>query len=98
MGIGAMVDQAAWNEAQEMAIYRPGQKVEIKLRPGLIDTIIAYDPMMVPPVILASDPQPRYPEELNLVAQPAITFDWLRPWSKTANNPASRTVRSVVKA
>jgi hypothetical protein len=93
-----MADQLTWNEAQEMAIYRPGQKVENKLRPGVIDTIIAYDPMMVPPVILASDPQPRYPEELNLVAQPASGFDWLRPWSKTASNPTSNPRRQVVKA
>jgi hypothetical protein len=93
-----MADQSAWSEAQEMAIYRPGQKVEIKFHPGVIDTIIAYDPMMVPPVILASDPQPRYPEELNLVSQPAIAFDWLRPWSKTAIDPAISTHRQVVKA
>jgi hypothetical protein len=93
-----MADQSAWSEAQEMAIYRPGQKVELKHRAGMIDTVIAYDPMMVPPIILANDPQPRYPEELNLVAQPAIIFDWLRPWSKTAINPASNPRRQAVKA
>ncbi len=93
-----MADQSAWSEAQEMAIYRPGQKVEIKRRPGIIDTVIAYDPMMVPPVMLANDPQSRYPEELNLVAQAAIAFDWLRPWSKVSTDSASNHRRQVVKA
>ena len=80
-----MAERTIWNEAREMAVYHPGQKVEIKHRPGFIDTVIAYDPMMVPPVILASDPQPRYPEELNLISQPGTSFDWLNPWSKVAN-------------
>jgi hypothetical protein len=93
-----MVEAATWSEAREMAIYRPGQKVEIKNCPGVIDTVIAYDPMMVPPVILASDPQPRYPEELVLVAQAATAFDWLKPWAKAANNPAIPSRRQLVKA
>ena len=84
-----MIEQTTWSQAQEMAVYRPGQKVEIKHCPGVIDTVIAYDPMMVPPVILASDPQPRYPEELTLISQPGTkVFDWLNPWSKPAMNPA----------
>ncbi len=77
-----MKEQAVWSEAQEMAIYRPGQKVEIKSRPGIVDTIIAYDPMMVPPTILAIDPQPRYPEELILISQPSTAIEWLKPLSK----------------
>jgi hypothetical protein len=93
-----MVEQAIWSEAREMAVYRPGQKVEIKHRPGVIDTVIAYDPMMVPPVMLASDPQPRYPEELTLVSQPAIAFDWLHPWSKVSIDRAIPTSRHLVKA
>ena len=93
-----MAEQAIWSEAREMAMYRPGQKVEIKHRPGVIDTVIAYDPMMVPSVILASDPQPRYPEELTLVSQPAIAFDWLHPWSKSTSSPAIPTRHHLVKS
>lgn len=81
----SIVEQATWNEAREIAAYRPGQKVEFKQRPGIIDTVIAYDPMMVPPVILANDPQPRYPEELTLISQSGSGFEWLNPWSKVAN-------------
>ena len=93
-----MTEQAIWSEAREMAMYRPGQRVEIKHRPGVIDTVIAYDPMMVPPVILASDPQPRYPEELILVSHPTIGFEWLNPWSKVTTKPAISTSRHLVKA
>ncbi len=89
-----MVEQASWSESKEMTIYRPGQKVEIKRHPGLIDTIIAYDPMMVPPVILAIDPQPRYPEELTLIPIPGIkAFNWLHPWSKVTMAPAPTLIR-----
>jgi hypothetical protein len=93
-----MTERATWSEAREMAVYHPGQKVEIKHRPGVIDTVIAYDPMMVPPVMLASDPQPRYPEELTLISQSAIAFDWLHPWSKVTSNPSIPTSRRLVKA
>jgi hypothetical protein len=92
-----MAERAVWNEAREMATYHPGQKVEIKHLPGVIDTVIAYDPMMVPPIILASDPQPRYPEELILISQPA-TFDWLRPWSKATKNSAIPDRRHLIEA
>lgn len=81
-----MTEQATWSEAQEMAVYRPGQRVEIKYRPGIIDTVIAYDPSMVPPVVLANDPQPRYPEELNLVSQPGSGFNWLNPWARSGSS------------
>jgi hypothetical protein len=93
-----MAEQGIWNEAREITAYRPGQKVQIKHRPGIVDTIIAYDPMMVPPVILASDPQPRYPEELILVSQPAIGFDWRHPWAKTTTNSAISSRRHLVEA
>jgi hypothetical protein len=84
-----MVGQVVWSESKEMAIYRPGQKVESKHHPGLIDTIIAYDPMMVPPVMLAIDPQPRYPEELILISTSGLkTFDWLNPWTRVPTAPA----------
>ena len=92
-----MTEQTSWSEAREIAMYRPGQKVEIKRRPGVIDTVIAYDPMMVPPVILAIDPQPRYPEELTL-ANRTIGFEWLNPWSKVSSSPAIPTSRHLVKA
>ena len=85
-GIVAVMDRAAWSESQEMGMYRPGQKVELKHLPGIIDTIIAYDPSMVPPVILASDPQPRYPDELNLVSHVASAFNWFKPCSKASKS------------
>ncbi len=93
-----MAERVIWNEAREMATYHPGQKVEIKHLPGTIDTVIAYDPMMVPPIILASDPQPRYPEELILISHPAVSFDWLRPWSKKTNNRAIPNRRHLIQA
>lgn len=84
-----MSERADWQEIPaEGSIYRPGQKVEIKHRPGVIDTVIAYDPMMVPPVILASDPQPRYPEELRLVDRAGTGFNWLNPWNRNISTPA----------
>jgi hypothetical protein len=75
-----------WNDARERAIYRPGQKVEVKHRPGIVDTVIAYDPSTVPSIVLENDPQPRYPEELNLISQPRRVFNWLKARSKPANN------------
>ena len=93
-----MMERAGWNEAREMATYRPGQKVEIKHQPGVIDTVIAYNPMMVPPITLASDPQPRYPEELVLISQPAVAFDWLRPRFKAASNLAIPSHGDLIKA
>ncbi len=93
-----MTEQATWSEAREMAMYRPGQRVEIKHCPGVIDTVIAYDPMMVPPVILASDPQPRYPEELILVSHPMSGFEWLNPWSKVTTKSISTSSHHLVKA
>jgi hypothetical protein len=93
-----MAERAIWNEAREIATYHPGQKVEIKHLPGTIDTVIAYDPMMVPPIVLASDPQPRYPEELILISQSAVSFDWLRPWSKAVNNRAILDRTHLIKA
>jgi hypothetical protein len=76
------MEQSSWSESQEMAIYRPGQRVELKHRPGVVDTVIAYDPYMVPPVILASDPQPRYPEELTVISTVGSAFDWFKPLSR----------------
>jgi hypothetical protein len=67
-----------WNEGRERAIYRPGQKVEVNNRPGIVDTVIAYDPSTVPPIVLQNDPQPRYPEELKLVSTPRRIFNWIK--------------------
>lgn len=63
-------------EEQEAVQYRPGQRVELKRRPGVVDIIAEYDAMMVPPIWLVNDPQPRYPEELNLL--PNLVMDWFR--------------------
>jgi hypothetical protein len=90
-----MRDRADWQEIPaEGSVYRSGQKVEFKHRPGVIDTVIAYDPMMVPPVILAIDPQPRYPEELILISESGNGFNWLNPW--TRNAPGYAPVRSLL--
>lgn len=76
-------------EEQEALQYRPGQQVELKQRPGVVDTIAEYNPMMVPPVCLLNDPQPRYPEELNLLSKPSI--DWFKPVRLTKRQyPACR--------
>jgi len=61
-------------ERQEAYQYRPGQRVELKQRPGVVDIIAEYDPMMVPPIQLVNDPQPRYPEELNVL--PKVPTHW----------------------
>jgi hypothetical protein len=59
-------------ERQEALQFRPGQRVQLKSNPSVVDTIAEYDPMMVPPIWLANDPKPRYPHELNLVTSPTL--------------------------
>ncbi len=59
-------------DQKEALQYRPGQRVELKERPGVVDLIADYDPMMVPPIWLANDPKPRYPHELNVLPKPPI--------------------------
>jgi hypothetical protein len=59
------VTDVDWDEAVE---YRPGQRVELKSNPGMVDTIAQYDPLMVPPIWLEHDPRPRYPHELQVVS------------------------------
>lgn len=66
-------------DQQEALKYRPGQRVELKQRPGVVDIIAEYDPMMVPPISLVNDPKPRYPEELILLVKPVMGADWLKP-------------------
>lgn len=69
-------------ENQEALEYRPGQRVELKQRPGVVDTILEYDSMMVPPIMLANDPKPRYPEELRLLPNRTAATPGLRPLSR----------------
>ncbi|WAL61239.1 hypothetical protein [Thermocoleostomius sinensis] len=72
-----------WDEA---VVYRPGQRVELKSNPGTVDTIVQYDPMMVPPIWLEHDPRPRYPHELQVVSQswhPSRTM-----WREVSAQPA----------
>jgi hypothetical protein len=64
---------------EEKFRYRPGVKVELKSHPGVVDTIAMYDPMMVPPISLEKDPQPRYPEELRIVTRKVTGVEWLKP-------------------
>lgn len=65
-------------EQEEAVVFHPGQQVQFKDRPGVVDTIAAYDPMMVPPIWLENDPQPRYPEELRIVKQTALSMGSVR--------------------
>ncbi len=55
---------------EETFTYRPGQKVELKAQPGTFDFIASYEPMMVPPIRLVSDPKPRYAHELRVISHP----------------------------
>lgn len=64
-------------EQQEALKYRPGRRVELISRPGVVDVIAEYEAMMVPPIWLANDPQPRYPHELNLLPIPVLGTGWL---------------------
>ncbi|HEY9632503.1 MAG TPA: hypothetical protein V6D14_03800 [Coleofasciculaceae cyanobacterium] len=65
-------------DQQEALRYRPGQRVELKATPGIVDVIAEYDPMMVPPIWLANDPKPRYAHELNLLPMSIMDSTWLR--------------------
>lgn len=79
-------------DQQEAFEYRPGTRVQLKQRPGVVDIIAEYDPMMVPPIWLLNDPQPRYPEELTLLPVPMRGVCWLKPVSrrKTRSTGPSR--------
>ncbi|MFB2834646.1 hypothetical protein [Floridanema evergladense] len=84
---------------QEAQQYRPGLRVELKQRPGVVDVIAEYDPMMVPPIWLVGDPQPRYPEELILLSEPltewfksAITFQPEYPSCHLKNRPKQKVL------
>jgi hypothetical protein len=80
MGLGIMASIFSADDfVQEEALkYRPGQRVELKASPGVVDVIAEYDPMMVPPIWLVNDPKPRYPHELSLLVKPFISNAWLR--------------------
>lgn len=94
-----MIDSAFidldWQEADE---FCPGTQVELKQRPGVVDTIAAYDPMMVPPIWLCNDPQPRYPEELQIVKSAARDW-WGESQVQTRSYPACQILpmRNVAK-
>ena len=64
-------------EREEALRYQPGQRVELKSRPGVVDVIAEYDPMMVPPIWLTNEPKPRYPHELNVLPKPVLGSTWL---------------------
>ena len=66
--------QIDWDR-QEASEYCAGQRVELKQRPGVVDIIAAYDRMMVPPIWLTNDPQPRYPEELSILSESTVEFE-----------------------
>lgn len=55
-------------ERQETLTYKKGVPVELKQKPGIVYVIEEYDEMMVPPIWLANDPKPHYPDELNLMS------------------------------
>jgi len=61
----------------EALTFQPGQKVELKSKPGTFDTVAVYDPMMVPSIWLENDPRPRYPHELRVVSQPWLAVSRL---------------------
>ena len=67
---------------QEELQYRAGASVQLKQRPGVVDIIAEYDPMMVPPIWLVNDPKPRYPEELELVSRPVLEINWFKRASR----------------
>jgi hypothetical protein len=80
-------------DQQDALRYRPGQQVELKANPGIVDIITEYDPMMVPPIWLANDPKPRYPHELNVLVKPMMTISWLRLSNRSSAKPPTRPSR-----
>jgi hypothetical protein len=84
------------SDQQEAFRYRPGQRVELKANPGVVDIIAEYDPMLVPSIWLANDPKPRYPHELNLLTPPVKPFNWLRLSSrKSVKHPVRQSCARV---
>lgn len=83
-------------DQEEALQYQPGQRVELKTRPGVVDVIAEYDPMMVPPIWLANDPKPRYPHELNLLPRPVIHTVWSRlSKPRLIGHPGQKTLTPV---
>ena len=80
-------------DQEEALTYQPGQRVELKDRPGMVDVIAEYDPMMVPPIWLANDPKPRYPHELNVLAKPVLGSAWLRASRRNQLKPLAQSPR-----
>lgn len=83
-------------DREEALKYQPGQRVELKSRPGVVDVIADYDPMMVPPIWLANDPKPRYPHELNVLPKPVIGSAWLKGAKPRELNHPRRKSRSTL--
>jgi hypothetical protein len=82
-------------EEQEALQYRPGQRVELISRPGVVDVIAEYDPMMVPPIWLANDPRPRYPHELNLLPMPILGTSWFSSRRRLGSHPMRQSSVSL---
>lgn len=79
-------------DQQEALFYRPGQRVELKANPGVVDVIAEYDPMMVPPIWLVNDPKPRYPHELNVLPKLVSAMGWLKlPKRNSARHPVGQS-------
>lgn len=71
--MGRQTDESLHLDWAEAFIYRSGTLVELKAKPGTVDTIASYDPTMVPPIELINDPRPRYPHELRLVLRVTVS-------------------------
>ncbi len=63
----------------EMFEYLPGTIVELKDKPGVLHRIDCYEAMMVPPIWLANDSRPRYPDELRIVSHQGVQVCQLEP-------------------
>ncbi|MBF2051425.1 MAG: hypothetical protein IGS54_29345 [Elainella sp. C42_A2020_010] len=84
-----------WDEAFE---YLPGLTVELKSRPGVVDTVVGYDLTMVPPIWLKNDPCPRYPHELRVVSRSSVqacslNADIASNQNQAGSNPGLLSIR-----
>lgn len=86
-------------DQEEALNYRPGQRVELKANPGVVDIIAEYDPMMVPSIWLVNDTKPRYPHELNLLPQQNKGMSWLRLSKRSSvAHPARQSGKGVASS
>jgi len=63
----------------EMFEYLPGTLVELVDQPGILYEIECYEAMMVPPIWLKGNPQPRYPHTIRIVARQSAQVCDLEP-------------------